>query len=163
MLTNGISQKRKAQAIYEEFATLVAETVKILPVIQETGLIPELGRSPGEGNGNPLQYSCLENSMDRGAWWATVHGVPRVGHEWLTLSLSCSKDVSHYHLWFGIDSEAGRVVGKLDSGKKERLPVCLDWRHLTGRNWVCKVGEHLMQLVMHACSVTQSVSLFVTP
>ena len=39
------------------------------------GLIPGLGRSPGEGNGNPLQYSCLENSKDRGAWWATVHGV----------------------------------------------------------------------------------------
>ena len=38
------------------------------------GLIPGLGRSPGEGNGYPLQYSCLENSMDRGAWWATVHG-----------------------------------------------------------------------------------------
>ena len=39
------------------------------------GLIPVLERSPREGNGNPLQYSCLENSMDRGAWWATVHGV----------------------------------------------------------------------------------------
>jgi len=38
------------------------------------GLIPGLGRSPGEGNGNPLQYSCLGNPMDRGAWWATVHG-----------------------------------------------------------------------------------------
>ena len=37
------------------------------------GLILGLGRSPGEGNGNPLQYSCLENSMDRGAWWITVH------------------------------------------------------------------------------------------
>ena len=37
------------------------------------GLTPGLGRSPGEGNGNPLQYSCLENPMDRGAWWATVH------------------------------------------------------------------------------------------
>ena len=37
--------------------------------------IPGLGRSPGEGNGNPLQFSSLENSMDRGAWWATVHGV----------------------------------------------------------------------------------------
>ena len=39
--------------------------------------IPELGRSPGEGNGNPLQYSCLENPMDRGAWRATVHGVAK--------------------------------------------------------------------------------------
>ena len=39
------------------------------------GLIPGLGRSPGEGNGNPLEYSCLENPMDRGDWWATVHGV----------------------------------------------------------------------------------------
>ena len=37
--------------------------------------IPGLGRSPGEGNGNPLQYSCLENLMDRGAWWAAVHGI----------------------------------------------------------------------------------------
>ena len=41
------------------------------------GLIPRSGRSPGEGNGNPLQYSCLENSMDGGAWWATVHGVAK--------------------------------------------------------------------------------------
>jgi len=39
--------------------------------------VPGLGRSPGEGNGNPVQYSCLENSMDRGAWWATVHGVTK--------------------------------------------------------------------------------------
>ena len=41
------------------------------------GLIPGLGRAPGEGNGNSLQYSCLENPMDRGAWWATVCGVTR--------------------------------------------------------------------------------------
>ena len=41
--------------------------------------ISGLGKSPGEGNGNPLQYSCLENPMDRGAWQATVHGVARVG------------------------------------------------------------------------------------
>ena len=39
--------------------------------------IPGWGKSPGEGNGNPLQYSCLENSMDRGAWWTTVHGVTK--------------------------------------------------------------------------------------
>ena len=42
-----------------------------------TSLIPGLGRSPGEENGNPLQYPCLENLMDRGAWWATVHGVAK--------------------------------------------------------------------------------------
>ena len=45
--------------------------------IKDVGLIPGLGRSPGEGNGNPLQYSCLENSMDRGAWQATVHRVAK--------------------------------------------------------------------------------------
>ena len=43
----------------------------------DTGSIPGLGRSPGKGNGNPLQYSCLENPMDPGAWWATVHGVAK--------------------------------------------------------------------------------------
>ena len=44
---------------------------------KDVGLIPGSGRSPGVGNGNPLQYSCLENSMDRGAWWATVHGAAK--------------------------------------------------------------------------------------
>ena len=43
--------------------------------------IPESGRSPGEGNGNPLQYSCLENSMVCGAWQATVHGVAKAGQD----------------------------------------------------------------------------------
>ena len=41
------------------------------------GLIPGSGRSPGIGNGNPVQYSCLENPMDRGAWWAIVHGIAK--------------------------------------------------------------------------------------
>ena len=45
----------------------------------DLGYIPGWGRSPGEGNGYPLQYSCLENPMDRGAWWATVHGVTKSG------------------------------------------------------------------------------------
>ena len=45
--------------------------------IGDQGSIPGPGRSPGEGNGYPLQYSCLENSMDRGAWWAIVHGVAK--------------------------------------------------------------------------------------
>ena len=49
--------------------------------IGDMGSIPGLGRSPGEGNGNPLQYSCLENPMDGGVWWATVHVSQRVGHD----------------------------------------------------------------------------------
>ena len=51
--------------------------------VGDPGLIPGLGRSPGEGNGNPLQYSCLENPMERGAWRATVHGVAK---SWTRLS-----------------------------------------------------------------------------
>ena len=54
----------------------------------DSGLIPGLGRSSGEGNGNhssiPLQYSCPENPMSKGVWWATVHGVARVGHKLAT-------------------------------------------------------------------------------
>ena len=61
------------------WASQVALVVKNPPAnagdIRDSSLIPGSGRSPGEGNGNPLQYSCLENSMNRGAWWATVHRV----------------------------------------------------------------------------------------
>ena len=59
---------------------------------RDLGLIPGLGRSSGEGNGNPLQYSCLENSMDRGALWATVHEVGK-RHE-----LSTHRDRKHASL-----------------------------------------------------------------
>jgi len=62
----------------------VAQLVKNLPAMQETwGSIPGSGRSPGEGNGYPFQYSCLENLIDRGAWWVTVHGVAK---NWTQLS-----------------------------------------------------------------------------
>ena len=56
--------------------------VKNLPVnVGDVTSIPELGRSLGEGNGNPLQYSCLGNPIDRGAWQATVHGVTKEGQD----------------------------------------------------------------------------------
>ena len=73
-----------ANAISKEGASLVTQVVKHLPSnVGNLGSIPGSRRSPGGGNGNPLQYSCLENPMDRGAWWATVHGVAK---SWTQLS-----------------------------------------------------------------------------
>ena len=64
-------------------SSLVVQRVKNLPAnagdTGDMGSIAESGRSSGGGNGNPLQDSCLENSMDRGAWWVTVHGVAKSG------------------------------------------------------------------------------------
>ena len=67
-----------------ESLVLVGETSLVAQMVKASaydvgvlGSISRLGRSPGEGNCNPHQYSCLENSMDGGAWWATVHGVPK--------------------------------------------------------------------------------------
>ena len=75
------------------WASQVALVVKDLPAnagdIRDTSLIPGLGRSSGEGNGNPRQYSCLQNPMDRGAWQVTVQG-HRVGHD--------SSDSVHTHM-----------------------------------------------------------------
>ena len=69
-------------------ASLVAQLVKNSPAnaedTRDVGSIPGSGRSSGEGNGNLLQYCCLENSMGRGAWWGTVHGVTK---SWTLLSM----------------------------------------------------------------------------
>ena len=69
----------------------MAQIVKNLPAMQDTacnardaGSIPGSARFSGRGNGNPLQYSCLGNPTNKGAWWATVHGVPRVRHNLVT-------------------------------------------------------------------------------
>ena len=62
----------------------MAQMVNNLPASAgDAGLIPGLGRSPGKGNGNPLQYSCPENSKDTGAWWPTVRGITK---SWTRLS-----------------------------------------------------------------------------
>ena len=69
------------QAIQKTSLNKITEggsVVKNLPAnARDTGSIPGSGRSPGEGNGKPLQYSCLGNPMERGNWWATVQGVAR--------------------------------------------------------------------------------------
>ena len=66
------------EGVLRKEASKVAQLVKNLPAnARDTGLIPGSGRSPGEGNGNRLQYICLGNPMKRGAWWATVHVVTK--------------------------------------------------------------------------------------
>ena len=73
---------------------------------EDAGLVPGSGRSPGEGKGNPLLYSCLGNPMDRGAWWATVHGVTKELD--MTEQLNNSNTITHskqwddLHLWWFI-------------------------------------------------------------
>ena len=63
----------------------------------DMGLIPVSGRSSGEGNGNPLQYSCLENPMDRGAWWVTVHGGhKRIGYDLVCMHTCMSRRPTEY-------------------------------------------------------------------
>ena len=66
------------------------------------GLIPGSERVPGGGNGNPLQYSCLENPMDRGVWRAPVHGGHRVGHDWVTKRTCYGSRVSVVLLIFSL-------------------------------------------------------------
>ena len=71
----------------------------------DLGSISASGRSPGEGNGNPLQFSCLENPMDGGAWWATVHGVAKSRTQLsdFTISLKCSFFNWFWHMGIAID------------------------------------------------------------
>ena len=66
---------------------------------EDVGLIPWSGRFPGEGNGNPLQSSCLGNPIGRGAWQAAVHGVTRVGHDLVTKSLPLVINIFVMFLW----------------------------------------------------------------
>ena len=94
------------------------------------GSIPGSGRSPGEGSGNPLQYSCLANSMDRGAWWATVHGVAKSR---LTATRFCFPSL--YWLFYYKEYNLGTVNEKtyrVRSGRAEFLcPVPMEWDHVT--------------------------------
>ena len=82
--------------VIPDTAFQVAQVVKNPPAnagdLRDVGSIPGLGRSPGGGNGNPLQYSCLENLIDRGNWWAIVH---RVTKSWTWLKLPSMHACTH--------------------------------------------------------------------
>ena len=98
MITNDVNIWMHFPPVF--FGTYMVLVVEKLPAsagdVRDTGLIPGLGRSPGGGHGNALHYSCLENPMDRGAWWAIVH---RVAKSWTWLKwLSTHAHIVSRHL-----------------------------------------------------------------
>ena len=95
--------------------------VKNLPAnVGDVGSIPGLERSPGEGNGHPLQYSCLENSMGRGAWWSIVQGVTK---RWTQLSLSMYIIWLHNHLSLFL----GNLHKEFSDKRAQYLLLTLKW------------------------------------
>ena len=112
-----IAFKWHLQLITLHLCPLVAQLVKNPPAMRDLDLIPGLGRSPWEGNSYPLQYSCLENSMDRGAWQTTVHGVAK---SWTWLS--------HFH-----SLTRSGIISNPDDLSYWRLP-----RWLSGKESVCQ-------------------------
>ena len=88
--------------------------------VEDIGLITGLGRSPEEGNGNPLQYSCLEDSMDKGAWWATIHGVTESDMtEQLTFSLHLPCSISGLREFI-----QSVITGAQATAKGKRFALC---------------------------------------
>ena len=126
----------------------------------ELGSIPGSGRSPGEGNGNPLQYSCLENPMDRGVWWATVHGVAQSQMRLSDLtfinnskmldwqrhqSLSCAifhfaqeKQIKREGKWLGSSNFCLTLALMMDSARRGFYP--------DGKNREAPEGEYILFL-----------------
>ena len=109
---------------------LVVQGVKNLPEMQETykntGSIPGSGRPPGGRNGNLLQYSCLENPMDREAWWATVHGFPK-NRPWQLMSC----------MW---GTKIPRAMGQLSPAHRNYWAHAVTRESVQGNEW-----SHMMQ------------------
>ena len=80
-------------------ALLIKNLPEVVGDAGDTGLIPGSGRSPGGGHGNPLLYSCLEDPMDRGAWWGIVHGVAK-SRTWLSDLIISAKSLLPYEVTY---------------------------------------------------------------
>ena len=93
------------------------------------GLIPILGRYPGEGNGNSFQYSCLESPMDWGAWWATPEGLQRVGQDWSGWA----------HMHERVSDKSTAIDNMVWEGLFDK--VAFAQRHEVLREWVAPVSE----------------------
>ena len=100
------------------YPSLVAQTVKRLAYnAGDLGSIPGSGRSSGKGNGNPFQYCCLENPMDREAWWATVHEVAKSRTVWL-----------HFHFSLSLVNENHWLI--------QGILICLEFARSTKIMWL---------------------------
>ena len=101
------------------WASQVALVVKNSPAnaggTRDVGLIPGLGRSPGGGNGNPLQNSCLENPMNRGAWWAAVQGGHKESDTTKTTYHTHMQKVQWFILWSSVYKSERSRLGKVKS------------------------------------------------
>ena len=119
------------------------------------GLIPGSGRSPGGGSGNPLQYSCLENPMDRGAWWATVHRVakrqPQLKRQRSLDAKACSRQCrppSHCH-----SHSLGGPTTMVDNGSL--VPACILQFHTLISHYYFQ--DWKMQLALHSSPLCYSI------
>ena len=125
--------------------------------VGDLGSIPGLGRSPGEGNGNLLQYSCLENSMDRSVWWATVYGLAA---SWTQLSdqaaewFICTLSVAWWPWWPFLPvtqhqpcaKSCARALGSLEDGSRVRTWLVQSrWRWVVENKTVWVEGKSLQR------------------
>ena len=114
--------------------------------------IPGLGRIPGEGNGYPLRYSCLENSMDRGAWWAIQFmGSQRVGHDWATFTFNSLSNPYTPHLKFDFCLPSPQFSRHIYLQWQEFLSICV--------NQLMQLGVGLRRNVMQRGYISQKFQL----
>ena len=136
------------------WASKVALVVKNLPVnagdIRDVDLIPGLGKSPGGGHGNPLQYSCLKNPMDRGAWQTTVHGVTK---SWTWLKRLSTQARTHRTVWWALCKVPAVTpfhrLGDWGSERVSDFPKLSQPRKAKCQTWIL---VYLIPSQCHACS-----------
>ena len=118
--------------------------------------IPGLGRSPGEGNGNLLQYSCLENAMDRGAWSAAVHGEARVGHNWVS-EHTHTHTRTHTHTqtkWRKSENHSSRLVRIWGSNPSSKISLyILSYLYYSREQLLFKIYIYPLQNLSSQCGL----------
>ena len=112
---------------------------------EDLGSIPGWGRSPGEGNGNPLQYSCLEDPMDRGAWWATVYGVAK---SWTRLSDKHTHTHTHTHIYRDVLKDY--IPYLMNQSLTKTLGILVLISHLVQKPWLLLTSYILWTLPLTA-------------